>query len=822
MPTDIFPDIDIPVISSSGTTRARPRGDGEADRQQLRAHLTTTVNDIEHIESQSLTGISVIKIFFQPGAKIEAATAQVTASRRRAPADAAGHTPPLIIRYSASNVPILQLALESDSLSEQQLFDYGTNFIRADFATIQGAQMPWPYGGKQRQIMVDIDPQRLLRLGPVAARRQQRHRRCRTSSCPPARRRSASTSTRSSQRSPELLDQIATSRSRSSTARRSTSATSPTCATATRRRRTSSTSRARSPCSCRSSSRGARARSTSSSASATCCRRRCRAAQGAQGHAPLRPVDLRARVGQGVVKEAGIAAGLTALMLLVFLGSWRSTLIVLVSIPLSILVSIIVLSWLGQTLNVMTLGGMALAVGILVDDATVEIENVHRNMAQKKAHRPRDPRRRSEIASRVRLDALHLHRLRAGRLHHRRGQVALRAARDGRRLRDAHLVLPVAHARADDDALPDEEAEHHIMRTPRRTSHRRAVLRRVRARLRAAADVYGGWLAWALAHRPRSWAAFLVFVAARSMALFPLVGRDFFPSVDAGLIKLHVRGPRHAHRGDRAAFAQHRGHDPHGDPARRDRDDARQHRHPYSGINLSLSEGALISSADGEILIALKEEHRPTPATSALRTTLAAVPRPDVLLPRAGHLDAGAQLRARRAHRRPGRRRHRQRGRDLRCRRSRSPIGCAHPGAASTCTWPRFEAARAAHRRRPHDGGQAFGLTSATSRATARLARVERDRVAELLARQARRAVPRRGADPAVSRSTRSTLSTRRPISDRRLAPAPVERGFGVAHVRPGEHHALQRGADLTTSKPTSTAPTSAPSRRGCRRSSTS
>ncbi len=128
--------------------------------------LTTTVNDIEHIESQSLTGVSIIKIFFQPGAKIEAATAQVTAISqtvvRQMPP---GTTPPFIIRYSASNVPILQIALQSDSLSEQQLFDYGTNFIRADIATIQGAQVPWPYGGKQRQIMVDIDPQRLFAWG---------------------------------------------------------------------------------------------------------------------------------------------------------------------------------------------------------------------------------------------------------------------------------------------------------------------------------------------------------------------------------------------------------------------------------------------------------------------------------------------------------------------------------------------------------------------------------------------------------------------------------------------------------------------------------
>src|SRR4051812_10794533 len=167
MPTDIFPDIDIPVISVIWNYTGLPPEEMEKRIvTNFERGLTTTVNDIEHIESQSLTGISVIKIFFHPGARIEAATAQVTAisqtSLRQMPP---GITPPFIIRYSASNVPILQAALESDSLSEQQLFDYGTNVIRADIATTPGAQIPWPYGGKQRQIMIDIDPPRLFAWG---------------------------------------------------------------------------------------------------------------------------------------------------------------------------------------------------------------------------------------------------------------------------------------------------------------------------------------------------------------------------------------------------------------------------------------------------------------------------------------------------------------------------------------------------------------------------------------------------------------------------------------------------------------------------------
>src|SRR6185369_1372528 len=148
MPTDIFPDIDIPVISVIWNYSGLPPE--EMEKRIVTNYervLTTTVNDIEHVESQTLSGVAVIKIFFQPGANID------------------GATPPFVIRYSASNVPILQVALESDSLSEQQIFDYGMNFIRAEVVTVPGAQVPYPYGGKQRQIMVDIDPQRLYAWG---------------------------------------------------------------------------------------------------------------------------------------------------------------------------------------------------------------------------------------------------------------------------------------------------------------------------------------------------------------------------------------------------------------------------------------------------------------------------------------------------------------------------------------------------------------------------------------------------------------------------------------------------------------------------------
>ena len=167
MPTDIYPDIDIPVISVIWNYNGlSPEEMEKRIVVNYERMITTTVNDVEHIESQSLTGIAVVKIFFQPGASIEAATAQVSAISQVAVRNMPpGANPPFIIRYSASNVPIMQAALRSDSLGEQQLFDYGTNFVRADLATIRGTQIPWPYGGKQRQIVVDLDPQKLYAWG---------------------------------------------------------------------------------------------------------------------------------------------------------------------------------------------------------------------------------------------------------------------------------------------------------------------------------------------------------------------------------------------------------------------------------------------------------------------------------------------------------------------------------------------------------------------------------------------------------------------------------------------------------------------------------
>ncbi|RYZ66944.1 MAG: efflux RND transporter permease subunit, partial [Proteobacteria bacterium] len=402
MPVDIFPDIDIPVISVIWNYGGLPPEEMEKRIvTQYERALTTTVNDIEHIESQSITGMAIIKIFFQPGVEIDAATAQVTAISqpvvRQMPP---GATPPFIIRYSASNVPIMQVALESDSLGEQQLFDYGSNFIRGDLSTTRGAQIPWPYGGKQRQIVIDIDPPRLFAWGlsprDVTAAIAQQNVVLPTGTAKIGQNEYPI----AINSSPEALADLADLPIRT------------VGGTTVYVRDVASVRDGYSPQTNMVHIQGKRSALMSILKNGKVST--LDIASTIRNMLPVTlsklPKELKASIlfdqsvfvrasVIGVIEEAAIAAGLTALMLLVFLGSWRSTLIVLTSIPLSILVAIIVLDAFGQTLNAMTLGGMALAVGILVDDATVTIENVHRVYEHKKALVPSIVQGAAEIAT---------------------------------------------------------------------------------------------------------------------------------------------------------------------------------------------------------------------------------------------------------------------------------------------------------------------------------------------------------------------------------------------------------------------------------------
>ncbi|WXB11375.1 efflux RND transporter permease subunit [Pendulispora albinea] len=619
MPTDIFPDIDIPVVSI--IWRYGGLAPEEMEKRivsNCERILTTTVNDIEHIESQSLHGVAVIKVFFQPGANVDGATAQTSASVQTMMGGLPqGTTPPLIIRYSASNVPILQAAMGSDSLSEQQLFDYGVNFVRADMATVQGVQIPWPYGGKQRQIMIDIDPKRLFAWGlsprDVQAALSQQNlvvpggtAKIGADEYPVA-----------INTSPDALEQLGALPVK-------TAANGATVYI----RDVANVRDGNSPQTSMVHVEGKKSvlMSVLKAGSASTLDVVARIREMLPTTLAKLPKELkvsllfdqsvfvRSAVG-GVVTEAGIAAGLTAIMLLIFLGSWRSTIIVVISIPLSILVSIVILRFLGQTLNVMTLGGMALAVGILVDDATVAIENVHRQFAMKKPLIQAIVDGASEIAVPAFVSTLCICivfvpvMFITGAAKSLFSPLALAVvfAMMTSYFLSRTLVPTLMMMLLGREALEHTEGHAH---GPKSLAAR--MFARFNQGFEKLRSFYGGWLAWALANRRMAIGSFGVFVVI-SCALFPLVGRDFFPTVDAGLIKLHVRGvPGTRVEETEKEFMRIEDAIRAVIPAHEIDTMLDNIGVPNSGINLSLSEGALISPADGQIFIALKKEHAPT------------------------------------------------------------------------------------------------------------------------------------------------------------------------------------------------------------------
>src|SRR6202044_3091878 len=386
-PTDIFPDINIPVVSVVWFYSGLSPLD-MADRIVANSErgITTTVNDIEHMESQSVYGLGVIKVFFRPGTNVQGAIAQITAigqpTVRQFPV---GTTPPLIISYSASTTPIIQLGLSSKTLPEQQLFDLGQNFLRNFLATVPGAATPYPYGGKLRQIQVDLDlpklqsyglspndivnavnaqnlilPTGTIKLGPLEYNVEMNG---------------------TPQTIAELNDLPVKTANGSTLYMRDVAHIRDGFAPQTNIVR-------------QDGNRGALMsiyKNGSASTLQIVAGVKNIVALAAQSLPPELKITalfdqslfVRASI-QGVLREGLIAAALTAVMILIFLGDWRPTIVISISIPLSIFVSIIVLSAIGQTINIMTLGGLALAVGILVDDATVEIENIERNLAMGK------------------------------------------------------------------------------------------------------------------------------------------------------------------------------------------------------------------------------------------------------------------------------------------------------------------------------------------------------------------------------------------------------------------------------------------------------
>ena len=616
-PTDIFPNIDIPVVSVvwqySGLS---------ADQMSSRIVivtervLSTTVNNIEHVESQSMTGIAVVKIFFQPHVDISTAIAQVTGvSQTQLRQLPPGTTPPLIIVYNASSVPILQLALSGKGMSEQELNDWGQNFLRPQLITVEGAAIPYSYGGKQRQVQVDLNTQSLQGKGLSAS--DVTNAIGNQNLILP----SGTIKMGSFEYNVEINGSPADVNELNNTPIKVANGTTIFVRDVAHVRDgfPPQTNIVRSD-----GQRGSLMTILKNGNTST-----LDIVKGIRGLLPqvattlpealkITPIGdqsifVRASI-NGVVREAIIAACLTAIMILIFLGSWRSTIIIAVSIPLSILCSIITLSALGETINIMTLGGLALAVGILVDDATVEIENINRNLEEGKEVEQAILDGAAQIAVPAFVSTLSICIVFVPMFF------LSGVAR--------YLFVPLAEA-----VVFAMMASYLLSRTivptmakyllkvhsehgaEEKTKSRNPLVRFQLAFEHGFEKLRGGYhnlLKTTVAHPVLFTLCFFAACLA-SFALFPWLGQDFFPSVDSGQFKLHVRAQTGTRIEETARLVDLVEDSIRKEiPANEVTNILDNIGLPYSGINTSYSNSAAIGPADADIQVSLAEKHKPT------------------------------------------------------------------------------------------------------------------------------------------------------------------------------------------------------------------
>jgi multidrug efflux pump subunit AcrB len=622
MPVDIFPYIDIPIVSVLWQyTGLSPEEMEKRVVTNFERGLTSNVNDIEHIESQTYYGTAVIKIFFHPNVQIDMAVAQVTSQSNSAIRSMPpGMFPALVLKYDAASVPILTLGLSSKTMREQEIFDLGNNFIRTPLATVQGANVSYPFGGKNRSIMVDLNLNELYakQLSPLDVSNALS---LQNVILPAGTAKLAGTEYQIKvNSSPILLDELNTLPIKTVNG-----------ATVYMK----DVAQVRDGFSVQSNivrTNGARGVMMTvirtGKASTLAIVNNIKAAL-PRVLATIPPelkvvtladqsVFVRASI-QGVVREALIAAGLTGMMILLFLGSWRSTLIVCISIPLSIFASLCVLSLMGQTINVMTLGGLALAVGILVDDATVEIENTHRNIGMGKPLVRAVLDGASQIAVPTFVSTLSICivfvpvLLLTGTAKYLFTPMAMAVvfAMMASYFLSRTLVPTLVHhlLRSEMSAYQlGVEGVHEGGKGPFWTAHRwfNGLFERLRFR-------YIGLLDWSLRHRGRVLTAFGVVFAA-SLGLVFLVGEDFFPTVDSGQMRLHARAPA----GTRIEETEVRFSEIEREihqviPANEIDTVIDNIGVPNSWTSIAQGDPPTISSADGEILISLnKEKHGST------------------------------------------------------------------------------------------------------------------------------------------------------------------------------------------------------------------
>jgi multidrug efflux pump subunit AcrB len=617
MPIDIFPYIDIPILSVIFQYNGlSPEEMANRVVTGFERGLTTSVNDIEHIESQSYNGVSVIRVFFHPGARIELAQAQVVANAqsnlRGMPP---GMFPPNILKYDVSSVPVLQIGLGSPTMSESALFDYGNAFIRTQLATVQGATVPNPYGGKFRNIIADLDPDAMYAKGisasdVSAAMGQQnlilpagnakfgdRDYQVKLNSSPRTIKELNDLPVKIVNGAPVYMKDVAQIRDGAGV----------------------QTSMVRVD-----GQKGALMVVMRNGRASTLAIVDAIKKAIAKRVIPQAPPDLQLRMLadqslfvrasiQGVLREALIAACLTGLMILLFIGSWRSTIIVCISIPLSILVSIIVLNLTGQTINVMTLGGLALAVGILVDDATVEIENTHRNMGMKKPLVRAVLDGAQQIAAPAFVSTLCicvvfvpvLLLTGAARFLFTPLALAVVYAMMASYLLSRTLIPNMVHY------LLRPEMKLYIMGEHGETAGGTGLIWRMHyafnrqfERLRA---FYVSLLDLALDHRKLVLTGFLVF-SLGSVGLVHFIGSDFFPTVDSGQLRMHARTPAGT-RIEQAevVFGQIEDEIRNVVPRNELGTIIDNIGLPNGGFNLAFGDNPTLGTGDGEILISLKE-----------------------------------------------------------------------------------------------------------------------------------------------------------------------------------------------------------------------
>jgi multidrug efflux pump subunit AcrB len=618
-PVDIFPNINIPVVSIIWNYNGLvPKDMSDRIVSVTERNMTTVVDNIEHVESQSLYGIAVVKVFLQPNASLDRAIAQITASSqtqlRQLPA---GTTPPLVIAYSASSVPVMQLALSGNGLSEQQLNDYGLNFIRTQLITIPGTAVPYPYGGKQRQVQVDLNPSALESKG-LSALDVVNAITVQNLILP------TGTSKIGGKEynvdipnaAPQTIADL--NRIPIKTIGDTTIYMKDVAWVRDGFPPQTNIVRVNGQRSVLLTIQKAGEASTLNVISGikSILPRIAATVPSQLKMSPLADQSIFVKGAiSGVVREALIAACLTAFMILMFLGNWRSTIIIATSIPLAILCSIITLSLIGQTINIMTLGGLALAVGILVDDATVEVENINRN-------REAEPDKNMDevvldsamqIATPAFVSTLSICIVFAPMF------LLSGVAR--------YLFLPLAEAVVfamlasyllSRTIVPTmakyllrNDKSHERSRTSRNVFVR--AQRRFEAAFDRMRDGYRNLLERCLLHRRAFLLAFFAACVGSLAIIVPWLGQDFFPSVDAGSFKLHLRAPTGMRIEDTAFLCDEV------ESSIREQIPANEVASiidniglPYSGINLSYSNSAPVGASDADILVTLSPKHHPT------------------------------------------------------------------------------------------------------------------------------------------------------------------------------------------------------------------